>query len=135
MFPNFKKFFPEGTIHLADSNLGVCYNFKRSEEYMFDHYDRVVFMQDDCIPVPFYLEYIHDMAETFKNDERVGGIGGWTNSELGVEPNGQDLVQGPRRFFQYRYALRLIGEDYFGLDVELPPLELRYRIELLHHPL
>ncbi|MCY4029943.1 MAG: hypothetical protein OXH75_26960, partial [Acidobacteria bacterium] len=38
-------------------------------------------------------------------------------------------VRGPRRIFQYRYALRIIGEDYFGLDVELPPLELRYRIE------
>ena len=40
-----------------------------------------------------------------------------------------DLVRGPRRFFQYRYALRIIGEEYFGLDVELPPLEVRYRIE------
>ena len=67
----------------------------------------------------------------------------WLDPEtLGVSPfevidgeRYQDLVQGPRRFFQYRYSLRLIGEDYFGLDVELPPLELRYRIELLHHPL
>ena len=40
-----------------------------------------------------------------------------------------DLVRGPRRFFQYRYALRIIGEEYFGLDVDLPPLEMRYRIE------
>ena len=40
-----------------------------------------------------------------------------------------DLVRGPRRFFQYRYALRIIGEEYFGLDVELPPLGVRYRIE------
>ena len=40
-----------------------------------------------------------------------------------------DLVRGPRRFFQYRYALRIIGEEYFGLDVDLPPLEVRYRIE------
>jgi len=61
----------------------------------------------------------------------------WLDSEtLGVSPfevvdgeRYQDLVQGSRRFFQYRYSLRLIGEDYFGLDVELPPLELRYRIE------
>jgi hypothetical protein len=61
----------------------------------------------------------------------------WLDPEtLGVSPfevidgeRYQDLVQGPRRFFQYRYSLRLIGEDYFGLDVELPPLELRYRIE------
>ena len=40
-----------------------------------------------------------------------------------------DLVRGPRRFFQYRYSLRIIGEDYFGADVELPPLDVRYRIE------
>ena len=40
-----------------------------------------------------------------------------------------DLVRGPRRFFQYRYALRIIGEEYFGLDVDLPPLDVRYRIE------
>ena len=41
----------------------------------------------------------------------------------------QDIVRGSRRFFQYRYELRIIGEDYFGLDVELPALEIRYRIE------
>ena len=41
----------------------------------------------------------------------------------------EDVTRGPRRFFQYRYALRIIGEDHFGLDVELPPLELRYRVE------
>ena len=40
-----------------------------------------------------------------------------------------DLVRGPRRFFQYRYTLRIIGEEYFGADVELPPLDVRYRIE------
>ena len=39
-----------------------------------------------------------------------------------------DIVRGPRRFFQYRYGLRIIGEDFFGLDVELPALELTYRI-------
>ena len=41
----------------------------------------------------------------------------------------QDIVRGSRRFFQYEYDLRIIGEDYFGLDVELPALEIRYRIE------
>ena len=55
---------------------------------------------------------------------------------LGVSPfevlDGErfgDLVRGSRRFLQYRYVLRIIGEDYFGLDVELPPLEVTYRIE------
>ncbi len=39
-------------------------------------------------------------------------------------------VTGPgHRFFQYHYVLRLTGEDYFGRDVLIPPLELNYRIE------
>ena len=68
---------------------------------------------------------------------RVVPDAAWLEPEtLGVSPfevlDGErydDVVRGPRRFFQYRYALRIIGEDYFGLDVELPPLALRYRIE------
>ncbi len=40
-----------------------------------------------------------------------------------------DVQTGSGRLFQYHYTLRLIGEDYFGADVEIPPLELNYRIE------
>ena len=36
---------------------------------------------------------------------------------------------GPYRFFQYRYTLRLITESNFGLDLEIPAIELPYRIE------
>ena len=39
-------------------------------------------------------------------------------------------VTGPgHRFVQYHYVLRLIGEGHFGSDVQVPPLELNYRIE------
>ena len=62
---------------------------------------------------------------------------------VGLEPESIDLlpfevqagerfadVTGPgHRFFQYHYVLRLTGEDYFGRDVLIPPLELNYRIE------
>ena len=40
-----------------------------------------------------------------------------------------DVGTGPYRFSQYDYALRLITETAFGEDVEIPALELRYRIE------
>ena len=41
----------------------------------------------------------------------------------------EDIVEGVRRFFQFRYVIRISGEEYFGRDVELPALELMYRIE------
>ena len=40
-----------------------------------------------------------------------------------------DVAGATHRFFQYHYVLRLVGEDYFGRDVAIPPLELTYRIE------
>ena len=46
--------------------------------------------------------------------------------------NGQryeDIRTGPYRFFQYQYTLRLISESDFGEDVEIPALDLPYRVE------
>ncbi len=40
-----------------------------------------------------------------------------------------DTRTGPYRFFQYHYTLRLITETSFGEDVELPAVELAYRVE------
>ena len=40
-----------------------------------------------------------------------------------------DVTGSGQRVFQYHYVLRLLGEDYFGRDVPIPPLELNYRIE------
>ncbi len=41
----------------------------------------------------------------------------------------EEVRTGPFRFFQYRYTVRLMTETSFGEDVELPALELTYRIE------
>jgi hypothetical protein len=40
-----------------------------------------------------------------------------------------DIVTPGRRFFQYDYRLRFIGEDLFGADAVVPPLEISYRVE------
>jgi hypothetical protein len=43
--------------------------------------------------------------------------------------HGPDIRRGDRRFFQYEYTLRLIGEDLFGKDVKLPETRIGYRIQ------
>jgi hypothetical protein len=40
-----------------------------------------------------------------------------------------DIVTASRRFFQYEYTLRLLGDDAFGADVPIPALQVPYRIE------
>lgn len=39
-----------------------------------------------------------------------------------------DITTASRRFFQYEYNLRYIGEE-FGRDVALPPLQIAYRVQ------
>lgn len=40
-----------------------------------------------------------------------------------------DIRTGPYRFFQYRYTLRIISESDFGEDIEIPALDITYRVE------
>jgi hypothetical protein len=41
----------------------------------------------------------------------------------------EDVVTASRRFFQYEYTVRLLGDDAFGADVPIPALQVSYRIE------
>jgi hypothetical protein len=41
----------------------------------------------------------------------------------------EDVVNGPRRFFQYSYQLRLLNDIAFGQDVSLAGLAISYRID------
>ena len=40
-----------------------------------------------------------------------------------------DMRSDDRRFFEYRYQLRIIDADVIGRDVKLPPLAIPYRVE------
>ena len=39
-----------------------------------------------------------------------------------------DLLTGDRRFFQYEYSIRLISDEMFDRDVQLPDLPISYRL-------
>jgi len=41
----------------------------------------------------------------------------------------RDIRNDPRRFFQYQYTLRVLGEDFFGKEVSLPRLQISYRVQ------
>ena len=41
----------------------------------------------------------------------------------------QDIRKDSFRFFQYHYELRLIGEEFFGKEVPIPAIEVKYKIQ------
>ena len=41
----------------------------------------------------------------------------------------RDILNAPRRFFQYRYSMRVLGEEFFGKEITLPRLQVSYRVQ------
>ena len=41
----------------------------------------------------------------------------------------RDIPNAPRRFFQYQYRVRAMGEELFGREVTLPRLQISYRVQ------
>ena len=41
----------------------------------------------------------------------------------------RDIINSPRRFFQYHYVMRVLGEEFFGKEISLPRLQLTYRVQ------
>jgi hypothetical protein len=42
--------------------------------------------------------------------------------------HGTDLQAADRRFFQYEYRVRLVGDEAFGKDIKLPELKITYKM-------
>jgi hypothetical protein len=41
----------------------------------------------------------------------------------------RDIQNAPRKFFQYQYTMRVLGEEFFGREVLLPRLQIPYRVQ------
>jgi hypothetical protein len=41
----------------------------------------------------------------------------------------RDILNAPRRFFQYQYVMRVLGEEFFGKEISLPRLQISYRVQ------
>ncbi len=41
----------------------------------------------------------------------------------------REILNAPRKFFQYQYAMRVLGEEFFGREVLLPRLQITYRVQ------
>lgn len=41
----------------------------------------------------------------------------------------RDIQNAPRRFFQYQYSMRVLGEEFFGKEITLPRLQISYRVQ------
>ncbi len=70
----FRDIFPAGEVFQADENLGIALNFDRAEKYVFEKLQSkvAIFLEDDLVLSPHYLNILDHLVDVHRDDERVG---------------------------------------------------------------
>lgn len=73
----------------SEKNKGLANSVIDGINYVFDQYDAVIVLEDDCVPHKQFMEYMSKALEQYKDEERVYSIGAWAEP-VDVPPNGYD---------------------------------------------
>lgn len=65
----------------ADTNLGCGIRPSSGISWVFEHVDRAIILEDDCVPCESFFAYCEELLERYKNDERIAYISGLNHFE------------------------------------------------------
>ena len=69
--------FKKVKIILRETNLGLANNIISGVSEIVNLYKQVIVLEDDLVTSPFFLKYMNDALDLYKNDERVASIHGY----------------------------------------------------------
>ena len=59
---------------MRERNYGLAANVIDSVTQVVNAYGRVIVVEDDLVVAPYFLRFMNDALETYKDEERVGHI-------------------------------------------------------------
>jgi len=62
--------------HYSDVNLGCGMRPSTGLTWVFQHVDRAIVLEDDCVPDPTFFPFCADVLERYRDDERVMHVAG-----------------------------------------------------------
>jgi hypothetical protein len=66
----------------ADDNLGCGMRIFSGLNWVFKHVDRVLIIEDDCVPAQSLFPFAAELLERYKDDDRIGMISGMNNLDI-----------------------------------------------------
>ncbi len=60
----------------SDTNMGCDPRVSSGISWVFQHVDRAIILEDDCVPHPDFFPFSQELLEKYKDDERVMHISG-----------------------------------------------------------
>lgn len=66
--------FKKITRFFCDQNIGLAQSIVTGMGYILSRFEKAIIVEDDLIVSPFYLQFMNEALEKYKDDERVGSI-------------------------------------------------------------
>jgi len=60
----------------SGTNLGCKKRVSSGINWVFDTVEEAIILEDDCLPDPSFFPFCEELLEKYRNDERIGQIGG-----------------------------------------------------------
>lgn len=88
----------EVEIHISEKNKGLAESIIHGVDYVFQEYDAVIVLEDDCVPHPKYLNFMYDCLNKYEKNAKVYSVGGYP------APIDIDRVNGEDAYFCGRFS-------------------------------
>lgn len=79
------------TIFEAHENRGLAPSTISGLSKMFELYDRLIMIEDDDVPTPYFLKYVNEGLERYKDDVSIWSIGGYIDTDYAKPTQGPDV--------------------------------------------
>ena len=73
--------------HYAETNMGCRQRVSSGLDWVFEQVEEAIILEDDCLPDPTFFPYCDSLLDHYREDERIGHIGGTDNNP--GDPRGQ----------------------------------------------
>jgi hypothetical protein len=68
----------ETEIHINSTNKGLANSIVDGVNYMLSKYDRVIVLEDDCVPSPDFVSFMGECFNRYENTEKIMSISGYS---------------------------------------------------------
>ena len=78
-------------------NKGCAKSIEDGISYVLGRHDAVIILEDDCVPLPYFFNYMDACLEKYKENEKVIGIGGFAwNLDMNIDAIKEDVYASGR---------------------------------------
>ena len=107
--------------NFSETNLGCKNRIASGISWVFEHVDRAIFLEDDCLPDQSFFPYCAELLERYKDDERVMHISGDN-----FQANNPSFVCNESYYFSlishiWGWATWRRAWKYYDVDISLFP--------------